>query len=118
MYLCYKEGYPSRKTLHIHIMENGINSEYNISRNKIRVGIDNLNKSSKTAKIKRMVRNLLHEFRHFIQYKVHNNKPIHTYSYRDMMLQNNRYWNAPEEKDARKYEVRYLNFVLKQLIYN
>jgi len=117
MLLCYKEGYPSNKTLHVHIMYNGINSEFDICRNKIRVGIDLPNTASAKSKIRRMIRNLLHEFRHFIQYKIKHQIPIFSYSYRDMLLQNDRYWNAPEERDARKYERQKLKFVLKQIIY-
>lgn len=98
-------------------MCNGVNSDFDICRNKIRVGVDMPKNASRQSKIKRMIRNLLHEFRHFIQYKIKNQDPIFTYSYRDMMLNNSRYWNAPEEKDARKYERRKLKFVLKQITY-
>lgn len=113
-YLCYKEGYPSNKTLHIHIRVNGRNSDFDISRNEINIGIDTYTKN-KSLKVRRMIRNLLHELRHFIQYKIQHRKIEFSYSQKDMMNLSDRYWYAPEEIDARRYEVKKLNFVIKKL---
>lgn len=113
-YLCYKEGYPSNKTLHIHIRVNGRNSDFDISRNEINVGIDTYSKN-KNLKVRRMIRNLLHELRHFIQYKIQHKKIEFQYSYKDMINLSDKYWYAPEEIDARRYEVRKLCFVIKKL---
>ena len=115
LHLTYKEGIPTNNNLFIHIMHNGINSEYDIIGNKIRVGIDISKTSSKDRIVKRMVRNLLHELRHFIQYKIQKRKPEFTYSYRDMLYRTNKYWNAPEERDARKYERKKLSLAMKYL---
>jgi hypothetical protein len=113
-YLCYKEGYPSNKTLHVHIRCSARDSEFDISRNEISVGIDTYSKN-KNSKVRRMVRNLLHELRHFIQYKIKHKKIKFQYSYKDMINLSDRYWYAPEEIDARRYEVKKLNFVIKKL---
>lgn len=113
-YLCYKEGYPSNKTLYIHIKKNGIHSEYDLIKNRIIVGID-ITSKNKNQRIRRMVRNLLHELRHFIQYKIHRKLAILSYSQKDMMTVNDKYWFAPEEIDARKYEIKKLKFVLKKI---
>jgi len=114
IYLCYKEGYPSNKTLHIHIRSNGVNSEFDICRNEINVGVD-VKTSNKSSRTRRMIRNLLHELRHFIQYKIKHMEFKFSYSYKDMMNLSDRYWYAPEEIDARRYEIRKLKFVMRRL---
>ena len=116
LHLIYKEGIPTNNNLFIHIMHNGINSEYDLISNKIKVGIDISKNTTKKRIIERMVRNLLHEIRHFIQYKIQRKKPVFSYSYKDMMYRTSRYWNAPEEKDARKHERKKIKFVLRFLI--
>lgn len=111
--LCYKEGIPSNKTLFINIRKYGY-SDFDISKNKINVGVDTLSKN-KNLKIRRMVRNLLHELRHYIQYKIQMKTAKFSYSLRDMIDVSDKYWFAPEEIDARKYELKKLKFVLKRL---
>jgi len=111
--LCNKEGTPSNKTLYINIRKYGY-SDFDISKNRINVGIDTLS-NNKNLKIRRMVRNLLHELRHYIQYKIQMRSSQFSYSLRDMIDVSDKYWNAPEEIDARKYEVRKLKFVLNRL---
>jgi len=113
-YLCYKEGYPTNKTLFIHIKNRSSNSEYDICKNKINVGIDCYSEN-KNLKVRRMIRNLLHELRHFIQYKIQRRRACFSYTIKDMMNISDRYWYAPEEIDARKYETKKLKFVLKQI---
>lgn len=113
-YLCYKEGYPSNKTLYIHIKKNGIHSDYDIVNNRISIGIDVYTKNKK-QKVKRMVRNLLHELRHFIQYKIQRLQAQFTYSQKDMLSVNDKYWFAPEEVDARLYETKKLKFALRRI---
>ena len=113
-YLCYKEGYPTNKTLHIHIKHNGTNSDYDIGMNRITVGLDVYTKN-KRQRVKRMIRNLLHELRHFIQYKIQKREVLFSYSQKDIMTMSDRYWYAPEEIDARKYELKKLKFVLKRI---
>ena len=111
--LCSKEGVPSNKTLSINIRKYGY-SDFDISKNKINVGVDSLS-SNKNLKIRRMIRNLLHELRHYIQYKIQMRSTQFSYSLRDMIDVSDKYWNAPEEIDARRYEVKKLKFVLKRL---
>jgi len=112
-YLCYKEGYPSNKTLHIHIRSKGY-SDFDISRNEINIGID-CKSFNKKLRVRRMIRNLLHELRHFIQYKIQHKPVSFEYSYKDMINVSDKYWYAPEEIDARRYEIQKLDFVVKRL---
>lgn len=111
--LCYKEGIPSNKTLFINIRKYGY-SDFDICKNKINVCVDTLSKN-RNLKIRRMVRNLLHELRHYIQYKIQMRPARFSYSLRDMIDVSDKYWFASEEVDARRYEVRKLKFVLKRL---
>lgn len=113
--LCKKEGVPTNKNLYIKIKPRSCNSEFDISRNVIVVGIDTQSANPHSI-IRRMIRNLLHELRHYIQYKIKKRKAEFSYSYLDLIRLSDRYWYAPEEIDARKYERRKLNFVFNRLM--
>lgn len=63
-----------------------------------------------------MSRNMLHELRHFIQFRIYKKPFIFSYSYRDAQLINSKYLNDPDEIDARKYEKAKLKFCYSRLI--
>jgi len=67
-------------------------------------------------KLRKVLRNLLHELRHFIQYRIHKKPFTFSYTYRDLQLVSDRYWNDPDEIDARNYERKYLKFIYKRLV--
>ena len=84
--------------------------------NTINVAVESSAKKPRHYKLKKMLRNLLHELRHFIQYRIYKKPFTFSYTYRDMQLVNDKYWNDPDEIDARKYESKYLNFIYKKII--
>ena len=112
--LCLEVGHPTRNTLYIHIKHNGTNSSYDIAKNQIAVGLDVYTKNKK-QRVKRMVRNLLHELRHFIQYRIQGRTVLFSYSQQDVITKSRRYWLAPEEIDARKYELEKVGVVLEKI---
>lgn len=102
--LCKKEGRTRVKRMRIHIMPRAIDSNYDYYTNTLNVAVQSKGSDPRYLKIKRMLRNLLHELRHFIQFRIHNKPFALTYTFRDAALNNSRYWNDPDEIDARKYE--------------
>lgn len=113
--LCNKEG-GSRRCITIHIMPKAINSDYEFWLDRLNVAVESHASRPRHFKLRKMCRNLLHELRHFIQYRIKHKPFAFTYSYRDAALLNSRYWNDPDEIDARNYEKRKLNFLYKKLI--
>jgi hypothetical protein len=107
--LCKREGRTRAKRLRIHIMPRAIDSNYDYYTNTLNVAVQSKSSDARYLKIKRMLRNLLHELRHFIQFRIQNKPFALTYTYRDATLNNSRYWNDPDEIDARKYERQKLN---------
>jgi len=113
--LCNKEGRTRVKRLRVHIMPRAIDSNYDYYTNTLNVAVQSKSSDPRYLKIKRMLRNLLHELRHFIQFRIQNKPFALTYTYRDAALNNSRYWNDPDEIDARKYERQKLNSTYKAI---
>jgi len=113
--LCKKEGRTRVKRLRVHIMPRAIDSNYDYYTNTLNVAVQSKSSDPRYLKIKRMLRNLLHELRHFIQFRIQNKPFALTYTYRDAALNNSRYWNDPDEIDARKYEKQKLNSTYKAI---
>lgn len=114
--LCSKEGRTKIKYLRIHIMPRAIDSNYDYYTNTLNVAVQSKSSDQRNKKLRRVLRNLLHELRHFIQFRIYEKPFKLTYSYRDMTLMNSRYWNDPDEVDARRYEKRKLNWLYKIII--
>lgn len=113
--LCKQAG-GSNRCIHINIMPHAINSDYQYLFDHINVAVESRACKPRHYKLAKVCRNLLHELRHFIQYRI-NKKPFaFTYSYRDMTLVNSKYWNDPDEVDARKYEKSKFNYLYKKII--
>lgn len=113
--LCYKEG-RLPPYLKVHIMPKAIHSFFDLYTNTVYVAVQAKSISPRCLKLSRMLRNLLHELRHFIQYRIHKKPFAFTYSYRDAQLINSKYLNDPDEIDARKYEKKKLKFCYRLLI--
>ena len=109
--LCRKEGSTRIKQLRVHIMSRAIDSNFDYYTNTLNVAVQSKAKDFRSLKLRRMLRNLLHELCHFIQFRIYNKPFVLTYSYRDMTLMNSRYWNDPDEVAARKYEKRKLRWI-------
>lgn len=114
--LCSREGKTRIKVLKIHIMPRANDSNYDYWLNILNVAVESRATDPRYVKLRRICRNLLHELRHFIQFRIKNRPFQLSYSYRDMTLMNSRYWNDPDEIDARKYEKKKLNYLYKKLI--
>lgn len=56
---------------------------------------------------------LLHELRHFMQYRVFPLPLAVSYTDKDMRDGNSNYYNDPLERDARRYEKRYIKSLIK-----
>lgn len=114
--LCKRSGVKSYNKLYIHIKKRGIDSEYIFSGNKIIIGNDAPG-CSKRLQVKAVLLALLHELRHFMQYRAFSLPLTVSYSEKDMKEGNASYYNDPLEKDARKYEKknikRLMGFVFK-----
>lgn len=115
LHLCNREGRTSR-TIKINIIPNAVNSSYCYWIDVLDVAVGSRMKDPRYLKIRRVCRNLLHELRHFIQYRIHKKPFSFSYSMRDMTLLNSKYWNDPDEIDARKYERAKLNYLYKKII--
>jgi hypothetical protein len=115
--LCAREGKCKRKAhMTINIMSRALDSSFTYINNRLDVAVGAKANKPRHYKIKKMIRNLLHELRHFIQYRI-KNKPFNlSYTMRDANLMSDRYWNDPEEIDARHYERKMLMTVYKKLI--
>jgi len=111
--LCKREGRTRVRKMRIHIMPRALDSNYDYYTNTLNVAIQSKGSAPRYLKIKRMLRNLLHELRHFIQFRIHNRPFALTYTPRDAALNNSRYWNDPYEIDARKYEKQMLRSAYK-----
>lgn len=114
--LCKAEGKCSGLKMKINIMPRAIDSSYFHMFNILDVAVQSKKSDPRYIKIKRTCRNLLHELRHFIQFRIHKKPFTFSYSMRDMALMNSRYWNDPDEIDARKYERRKLTYLYKKII--
>jgi len=113
--LCRREGRLPRQ-LRLHIMPRAIHSFFDLYTNTLHVAVQSSAQSPRYIKISRMSRNLLHELRHFIQYRIFMKPCTPTYTFRDAVLINSNYLNDPDEIDARKYEKSKLKFCYKRLI--
>lgn len=113
--LCLKEG-KLPPYLKVRIMPRAIHSFFDLYTNTIHVAVQSKSFYPRCIKLSRMLRNLLHELRHFIQYRIHKKPFSFTYSYRDALLINSKYLNDPDEIDARNYERKKLKFCYKLLI--
>jgi len=114
--LCKSEGKCNHLKMKIHIMSRAVDSNYYYLFNILNVAVESNKSDARYIKVKRMCRNLLHELRHFIQYRIHKKPFTFSYSMRDMALLNSKYWNDPDEIDARRYEKRKLSFLYKKII--
>lgn len=113
--LCSKEG-KNKRCLRINIMPNALDSNYCYWVDTLNVAVGSRRAAPRYLKLKRVCRNLLHELRHFIQYRIHKKPFTFSYSMRDMALLNSKYWNDPDEVDARNYERTKLNYLYKKII--
>ena len=113
--LCKREGHTRVKRMRVHIMPRAIDSNYDYYTNTLNVAVQSKSSDPRYLKIKRMLRNLLHELRHFIQFRIHNKPFALTYTYRDVTLNSSRYWDDPDEIDARKYEKQMLGSTYKAI---
>ncbi|NBO98966.1 MAG: hypothetical protein EBU90_02390 [Proteobacteria bacterium] len=113
--LCKKEGQVKR-CLRINIMPNAFDSNYCYWIDTLNVAVGSRGSAPRYIKLKRVCRNLLHELRHFIQYRIYKKPFTFSYSMRDMTLLNSKYWNDPDEIDARNYERTKLNYLYKKII--
>lgn len=114
--LCKKEGRCGSLRIKINIMPRAIDSNYYYWFNTLNVAVESRKTDPRYLKIKRVCRNLLHELRHFIQFRIHRKPFVLSYSMRDMTLLNSKYWNDPDEVDARRYEKRKLTYLYKKII--
>jgi len=114
--LCRQEGKLPLIKLRIHIMPKAIHSFFDYYTNTLYVAVQSKASVPRCIKLARMLRNLLHELRHFIQYRIIKKPFKLTYSYRDAQLINSTYWNDPDEIDARRYEKIKLRSCYKLLI--
>lgn len=114
-HLCKQAG-GSNRTIAVHIMPQAVNSDYQYYLDKLNVAVESARNRPRYFKLQRVCRNLLHELRHFIQYRIQRKPFAFTYSYRDMTLLNSKYWNDPDEIDARKYEKSKFNYLYRKLI--
>lgn len=114
--LCKREGSIKAEALKVHIMPRAIDSNYDYWLNTLNVAVESKAIDPRYLKIKRVCRNLLHELRHFIQFRIHNKPFKLTYTMRDMTLLSSKYWNDPDEVDARKYERLMLRRIYKKII--
>lgn len=114
--LCKRGGVKRYRRIYIHIKKRGIDSEYVFNGNKIIIGNDAFG-STKKLQVKAVLLALLHELRHFMQYRAFSLPLTVSYSERDMREGNSVYFNDPLEKDARRYEKknikRLMSFVFK-----
>lgn len=97
-------------------MPRAIHSFFDLYTNTMHVAVQSKKGTPRYIKIFRTSRNLLHELRHFIQYRIFNIPCIPSYTYRDALLINSSYLNDPDEIDARKYEKSKLKFCYRNLI--
>jgi len=115
--LCKKEGKCKRKlSMLIHIMPRARDSDFMFYGNKLSVAVGSSASKPRHYKLKKVVTNLLHELRHFIQYRVQNKPFTFSYTKRDANLVSDRYWNDPDEIDARNYERKLFSYVYKKII--
>jgi len=114
--LCNQAGKLPSLKLRIHIMPRAIHSFFDFYTNTLYVAVQSKASAPRYIKLARMLRNLLHELRHFIQYRIFKKPFKLTYTYRDAQLMNSAYWNDPDEIDARKYEKIKLRACYKQLV--
>jgi hypothetical protein len=115
--LCAQEGrYRGKAHMIINIMPRALDSSFTYVGNRLDVAVGAGASKPRYHRIKKMTTNLLHELRHFIQYRI-KNKPFNlSYTMKDVNLMSDRYWNDPEEIDARDYERKMLMTVYKKLI--
>jgi len=117
--LCRTSGVRRYDKVYVHIKKRGADSEYVFNGNKIFIGNDAIG-CSKKKQVKAVLLALLHELRHFMQYRAFPLPLTVSYSDRDMREGNSKYYNDPLEKDARKYEKknikRLMNFVFRPLV--
>ena len=113
--LCKKEGKANRR-IKINIMPHALDSNYYYWVDTLNVAVGSKGNAPRYIKLRRVCRNLLHELRHFIQYRIHKKPFTFSYSMRDMTLLNPKYWNDPDEIDARNYEKTKLNYLYKKII--
>lgn len=114
--LCSKAGVLPNLKLRVNIMPRAIHSFFDFYTNTIHIAVESISTTPRYLKLKKMLRNLLHELKHFIQYRVQRKPFKLTYSYRDAQLVNSKYWNDPDEIAARKYEKSNLIFCYRRLI--
>lgn len=117
--LCKRAGVKNYNKIYIHIKKRGIDSEYIFNGNKIIIGNDAFG-CSKKIQVKAVLLALLHELRHFMQYRTFPLPLAVSYSDKDMQEGNSTYYNDPLEKDARRYEKKHIkrliSFVFKPLV--
>jgi hypothetical protein len=98
----------------INIKKSGKNSEYCPCGNIINIGKYSVSNNHKLI-VKGFLRVLIHEVRHFIQYKILKRKTNISYNNNDFLKNNNKYFNDPLEKDARKFERKHLDRLFKTI---
>jgi hypothetical protein len=114
--LCSEAGKLPNKTLRLNIMPRAIHSYFDFYTNTLCVAVQSKALEKRYIKLSRVLRNMLHELRHFIQYRIIKKPFKLSYTYRDAELINSKYWNDPDEIDARKYEKKKLKFCYNLLI--
>lgn len=115
IHLCRKEGH-TKHDMTIHISPGARDSYFEYYFNRLNVAVESPASKPRYYKLRKVCRNLLHELRHFIQYRIKKKPFALSYTYRDIQLINDRYWNDPDEVDARNYERKYLKFIYKKII--
>lgn len=98
----------------INVKKSGRNSDFNPCGNVINIGRYSDSTNQKLI-VKGFLRVLIHEVRHFIQYKIHKRITNIAYTDYDFRENNHRYFNDPLEIDARKFERKHLNQLLKKI---
>jgi len=98
----------------INVKKSGRNSDYCPCGNIINIGKYSSSNNHKLI-VKGFLRVLIHEVRHFIQYKIHKRKADISYTDYDFRKNNSRYYNDPLEKDARKFERKHLDRLFKKI---
>jgi hypothetical protein len=112
--LCRGKDNNNHPRVVINVKKSGRNSDYDPCGNIINIGRYSHSNNHKLI-VKGFLRVLIHEIRHFIQYKIHKRVTNIAYTDYDFQKNNHRYFNDPLEKDARKFERKHLERLFKKI---
>jgi len=112
--LCRSKDNNKHPRVVINVKKSGRNSDFDPCGNIISIGRYSDSKNKKLI-VKGFLRVLIHEVRHFIQYKIHKRDTNISYTDYDFRENNHRYFNDPLEIDARKFERKHLDRLFNKI---